>query len=178
MNFVRPAFLAFALALAVATHLFAAGEETSPQKGVADFRSLKELLDVIPQHVRGQLKSPKEMEAARLAANAALTEKAVYKWITVKIRVNKWEPYEAEGVIPIKYRVEAQDETVNVSGTVISVHIWVNLGADAEPIVTKLARGSEITVTSYLNRVELTRNAGDELKLEVQMARTKIKAKP
>ena len=133
---------------------------------------------MIPQHVRGQLKSPNEMEAAKAAANAAFAEKAVYKWITVKIKVNKWEPFQADGVIPVKYRLEAQDETVNVSGTAISVHMWVNLGADAEPIVTKLARGSEITVTSYLNRVELTGNPGEELKLEVQMARTKIKAKP
>jgi hypothetical protein len=96
----------------------------------------------------------------------------------LKVRVKKWEPFEAEGVVPIKFRVEAEDETVNASGAVIVVHTWVNLGADAEPIITKLTRGAEITVTSFLNRVELANDQGEGLKLELALARTKVKAKP
>ena len=179
MSFIRLTFLAITLALALAlAGSVPAAEETSPPKGVADFRSLKELLEVVPKHVLVELKSPKDMEAAKAKANAAFEQKALFKWITLKIKVAKCEPFEAEGVIPIKYRVEAQEETANVSGTAVGVHIWVNLGADAEKIVPRLVRGAELTVTSYLNRVELTNNPGEEMKLNLVMARTKVKPTP
>jgi hypothetical protein len=174
MNFVRRAFLAAALVSTVGS---LAAQEISPPKGVADFRSLHELLEVVPKHVLAQLKTPKDAGSARMTANAAFADKALHKWVTLKVRVKKWEPFEAPGVVPIKYRVEAEEESANASGVIIPVQTWVNLGADAEPIVTNLAHGEDLTVTAFLNRVEITDTPGGELKLNLELARTKVKPK-
>jgi len=176
MNFICLPFLAATLALVVAVQ---AAEEIAPPNGVADFNSVKDILDLVPKRALMQLKNPREIEAAKTTANAAFAQRALHKWITLKIRIKKWQPYEAQGVIPSKYRVEAEEEIANVSGALVGVRAWVNLGAAAEPIITKMVHGEELTVTSYLNRVELAANPGDaQVKLNLELSRTTIKPKP
>jgi hypothetical protein len=52
--------------------------------------------------------------------------------------------------------------------------MMVYLGADQGPAVTKLNKGAEITITSFLNRADITTNKGEGTKLNFDMMRTKI----
>ena len=174
MNFLRLTPLAAALAITLAAR---ASDDIAPPNGVVNFHSVKEIVDLVPKHALMQVKIPTQAEAAKTEANAALAQNAEGKWVSWKVKVVKWEPWDARGVVPSKFRIETQDLPMNVGGTAFSVRMLVYLGAEAEPAVTKLNKGAEITVTSYLNRVDLTSNKGEVPKLNLDMTRTKIEGK-
>jgi hypothetical protein len=174
MNFIRLLPLITAMAVALAAD---AADDTSPPNGVVNFHAVKEIVDLVPKHALMQLKLPTQMETAKTEANTALTQNAEGKWVTWKVKVVKWEPWDARGVVPSKFRITTQEQPMNVNGTVFGVRMTVFLGADAEPVVTKLNKGAEVTVTSYLNQVDFTSNKGEGIKLNLDMTRTKIEAK-
>ena len=173
MNFPR---LTPLVAILVFT-LAAQADDIAPPNGVVDFHSVKEIVDLVPRQALMQLKIPTQMEAAKTAANSALSQNALNKWVTWKVKVQKWEPWDAPGVVPSKFRISVPEQTMNVNGTVFGVRMMIYLGADAEPVVTKLNKGTEITVTSFLNRVDFTTNKAEGTKLNFDMTRTKIEAK-
>jgi hypothetical protein len=171
MNLVRPASLiAGAVACLIANF---ANAQNAPQEAPT-FHSVKEVVELVPKKTIMQMKVPTQMEAAKTEANGLLAQNALGKFATWKIKVVKWSPWDAPGVVPSKFRVDALEQTVNVNGAVIGVRMMVYLPADAEAIVTKLSRGSEATVTGHLNRVDFTNNKGEGLKLNFDMTRTKI----
>jgi hypothetical protein len=170
MNPIRTSLIAAAVACLVAS---SAQAQNAPQDAPA-FHSVKEVVDLVPKKTIMQLKVTSEMEAAKTEANGLLAQNAVGKFATWKIKVVKWTPWDAPGVVPSKFRVDALEQTINVNGSVIGVRMMIYLPAEAEPIVTKLSRGSEATVTGHLNRVDFTTNKGEGIKLNFDMTRTKI----
>ena len=173
MNFIRFSSLLVFIAVSVPAK---AADETAPPNGVANFHSVKEIVDLVPRQTLMQLKIQSQMESARTAANAALVQSAKDKWLTCKVKVVKWEPWDSPGVVPSKFRIDAQEQMMNINGVTFGARMMVYLGADAEDVVTKLNKGAEVTVTSYLNRVDFTNNKGEGTKLNLDMTRTKIEA--
>jgi hypothetical protein len=173
MNSIRLTLLIVGLN-AVSALVASAADETAPPNGVVNFHSAKEIVDLIPRQAMMQLKIPTQAEAAKTAANAALSQNALDKWVSWKVKVVKWEPWDSPGVVPNKFRISVADQNMNVNGTLIGVRMLVYLGADAEPIVTKLNKGADVTVTSFLNRVDVTNNKAEGLKVNLDMTRTKI----
>jgi len=174
MNFIRLLLLIPVITVAFVAQ---AADEVAPPNGIVKFHAVKEIIDLVPKQTIMQLKIPSQMEAAKTAANTALSENALGNWVTWKVKVLNWEPWDSPGVVPNKFRISVPDQTMNVNGTVFGVRILVYLGADAGPIVTKLKKGAEVTVTSYLNRVDFTTNKPEGLKFNLDMMRTQIEAK-
>jgi hypothetical protein len=169
MKLIHPVSLLIAIAVA---SIASAPAQDAPEAPA--FHSVRELADLIPHKTIMQLKVPSQMEAAMTEANGLLAQNAVDKYATWKIKVVSWVPWDAPGVVPSKFRISTLEQAINVNGSVIGVRMMVYLPAEAEPMVKKLSRGSEATVTGHLNGVNFTNNKGEGLKLNVEMRRTKI----
>jgi hypothetical protein len=173
MKIIHPVSLLIAVAFGC---IAAASAPAQDAPEAPTFHSVKELADLVPRKTIAQMKVSTQTEAAKTEANGLFVQNAVGKYATWKIKVVKWMPWDAPGVVPSKFRIEALEQTVNINGTPVGVRMWIYLPADAESVVTKLSRGSEATVTGHLNRVDFTTNKGEGVKLNIDMMRTKIEA--
>jgi len=143
-------------------------------KNAGDFHSAKEIVDLIPHAVIMRLKVASQMDAAKSEANAILEKGARTKTATLKVKVVRWEPWDAAGEVPSKFRLQPVDQTVNVNGAAIVVRVWLYLPAEAGPALAKAFRGSELTITGFLNRVDFTTNKGEGPRLNIDITRTTI----
>jgi hypothetical protein len=91
-----------------------------------------------------------------------------------KVKVVKWEPWDAPGEVPSKFSIQPVDQLMNVKGVPLGVRMWIYLPAEAGPVVTKFAKSAEVTVTGNLLRADLTTNKSEGLKLNFDMTKTKI----
>lgn len=147
--------------------------QETPKNG-GDFHSAKDIIDLIPHPMVMRLKVASQMEAAKGEANAILEKGARTKTATLKVKAVRWEPWDAPGEVPSKFRLQPLDQTINVNGTAIGVRMWIYLPAEAGPALAKVFRGSELTITGFLNRADFTTNKGEGLKLNLDITRTKI----
>lgn len=151
--------------------------DTAPPNGIADFRSVKEIVDLVPPDAIMQLKVPARREAAKTDANLTLARYAVGKWVSWKVKVGQWPAWDSPWVMPNKSRIDVPEQAMNVDGTVFGVRMMVYLGAEAEPIAAKLHKGDEVTMTSYLHKAAFTIDKEEGLTLNLGLSRTQIEPK-
>lgn len=152
MNRIRLLISSSAAALA----LFAAG--TSAQNKPAapvTFKSLKEIVDVLPHPLVQQLKIKGRMEGGKDDANKIFMEKVVGKTATMKVRAQDWEPWSGPENNTDKTRITMVPVTMNVLGTTFKIALWILIPPDQTAVLGKITKGGEITATGEITRFEL-----------------------
>lgn len=141
----------------------------------ADFKSAKQIIELVPRQQLMQFRTSSLMEGARASANKILDAKVKGKRATLRVKVSEWKAWEGPGgELGIKFRMDTQEQTVNQNGVSIGVRFYVFLPADQEQALARVPKGQEISVTGTLTRADFTANANEGLKLNLDLLDTKI----
>ncbi len=154
MNIIRLFLSSLAATLALLAAEASAQNKPAPPAAVT-FKSLKEIVDVLPHPLVQQLKIKGRMEGAKDDANKIFMEKAVGKTATIKVRAQDWEPWSGPENNNDKTRITMVPATMNVLGTSFKIALWILIPPDQMAVLGKISKGGEITATGELTRFEL-----------------------
>ena len=145
----------------------------SQDKPVPNFKSLDEVLKVLPKDVLKDLKQPSKIEAARRTANEVLQKEVVDKIVTFELELGEWTPWAGATDETDKIRVGVKDMPVDIVGLDFVVRLWVMLPRDQELILKKIRPGDEVEVTGKLTRFGFSA-AGGKIFLDGDIRHSKI----
>lgn len=144
-----------------------------PGTDPSEYRSIKELIDLLPKQTVMQLKVQNKMSAALEAANQLFIQKAQHKAGILNVKADGWQPLHLEGN-PDAFEINVPFQTINVNGTSMGLVTWVTLSDDQRPALEKLQKGKEVSISGELGRVYLKNSPPNGLVLRVELGHSKV----
>ena len=117
----------------------------------APFTNIESIAAVVPASVNMRTGGKWNVIAVE-QANEAVAANAVSKPATLRLKVEIFEPFKEGGW---GYRMRAPDGDVSIRGTKISYRIWAYFRPDQAEALSKVHKGSTVTLSGTLQRADI-----------------------
>jgi hypothetical protein len=141
----------------------------------AQIQSAKDILSLVPKPTLQDLKQKLKADAARLAANEALSREAKDKPASFKIKSVNWDPWDNPGMEE-KYRMMIS-QPLSAGGLNMQVNMWFYFTADQQAALAKTGKGQDLTVSGELYEVRFDNNPPEGLTLHIDVRKAKVEGR-